>query len=290
MSRAVTRSSLQQTAARLAAGALFLFAAAAGAQQAAPTPADYQPVIGQQGKDVIWVPTTPMILERMLRMAQVTPRDLVVDLGSGDGRIAIAAAKDFGARARGLEYNPDMVALSKREAVKAGVADRVTFEEADIFKADFTNATVVTMYLLPNLNRDLRPILLKMKPGTRVASHQFDMGEWEPDEQCDLAGRQCFFWIVPAQVGGTWKVKAGGAEHEIALKQTFQKVAGFANVANGKSSLREPMLRADHLRFSLIDDKGVQHDFDGTVSGTSFKGAMRTGTRSVPFEATRIGD
>jgi SAM-dependent methyltransferase len=247
-------------------------------------------VVGQQGKDVIWVPTTPMILERMLRMAQVTPRDLVVDLGSGDGRIAIAAAKDVGARARGLEYNPDMVELSKRDAIKAGVADRVSFEQADIFKADFSNATVVTMYLLPNLNRDLRPILLKMKPGTRVASHQFDMGEWEPDEQCDLAGRQCFFWVVPAQVGGTWKLKAGGTEYEVALKQTFQKVSGMANVANGKSGLREPMLRADHLRFSLVDDKGVLHDFDGVVNGTSYKGSMRTGTRSVPFEATRTGD
>jgi SAM-dependent methyltransferase len=290
MSLRVTRSRFQQTAARLAAGALLVLAATAGAQTAAPTPADFQPVIGQQGKDVIWVPTTPMILERMLRMAQVTPRDLVVDLGSGDGRIAIAAAKDFGARARGLEYNPDMVELSKREAIKAGVADRVSFEQADIFKADFSSATVVTMYLLPNLNRDLRPILLKMKPGTRVASHQFDMGEWEPDEQCDLAGRQCFFWVVPAQVSGTWKIKAGAAEHEIALKQTFQKVSGFATVANGKSSLREPILRADQLRFSLIDDAGVQHDFAGQVSGTSFKGTVRNGTRTVPFEATRTSD
>ena len=282
--------SARLAACAFAALALALGATGAGAQQAATPASTFEPVVGQQGKDVIWVPTTPMILERMLRMAQVTPRDIVVDLGSGDGRIAIAAAKDFGARARGLEYNPDMVALSKREAIKAGVADRVTFEEADIFKADFSNATVVTMYLLPNLNRDLRPIILKMKPGTRVASHQFDMGEWEADEQCDLAGRQCFFWIVPAQVGGTWKIKSGAAEYEVALKQTFQKVTGLVNVANGKSSLREPMLRADHLRFSLVDDKGVQHDFDGRVSGTSLKGTMRTGARSAPFEATRTGD
>ena len=287
-----------KTLLHLAAAACLCAATLAGAQSANPAAnADYQPMIGQDGKDVIWVPTTPMIIDRMMRMAQVTPRDLVVDLGSGDGRVAIAAAKDFGARARGLEYNPDMVALSRREAAKAGVAERVSFEEADIFKSDFSSATVVTMYLLPTLNLELRPTLLKMKPGTRVASHQFDMGDWEPDEQADLAGRQCFFWIVPAQVGGTWKFKTAASstyttrEFEISLKQTFQKLSGWQTVTNGKSGLRQPLLRADQLRFALVDDKGVEHEFEGQVNGARITGQVRSaGGRPASFEATRIPD
>ena len=272
-------------------------ASLAQAQTAKPPAAsDYQPQVGQEGKDVIWVPTPPMIIERMLRMAQVTSRDIHVDLGSGDGRIAIAAAKDFGARSRGLEYNPDMVALSQRDAAKAGVAQRATFEQADIFKADFSNATVITMYLLPNLNLQLRPILLKMKPGTRVASHQFDMGDWEPDEQADLAGRQCYFWIVPAEVAGTWKLRAaassgGPREFEVQLKQNFQKITGTHPVANGRSGLRESRLRADQIHFALVDDRGVLHDFEGTVSGTKISGQIRSaGGRPVAFEGSRTGD
>ena len=278
--------------------AVTLAAPLAQAQPAKPAAgANYEPQVGQDGKDVIWVPTTPMIIERMMRMAQVTPRDLVVDLGSGDGRVAIAAAKDYGARARGLEYNPDMVALSKREATKAGVADRVSFEQADIFATDFSNASVVTMYLLPNLNLQLRPTLLKMKPGTRVASHQFDMGDWEPDEQADLSGRQCYFWIVPAQVSGNWKVKTAATsavitrEFELTLRQSFQKVSGTHTIPTGKSSLREPRLRADQLQFALVDDKGVMHEFDGTVAGTKISGHVKSaGGRAIPFEAMRVAD
>jgi SAM-dependent methyltransferase len=269
-------------------GAMMLVGTAAQAQPAKPV--EYTPQVGQDGKDVIWVPTPPMIIERMLRMTQVTKNDIVVDLGSGDGRVAIAAAKDFGARARGLEYNPDMVALSNREAAKAGVAGRATFEQADIFKSDFSNATVVTMYLLPNLNLQLRPTLLKMKPGTRVASHQFDMGDWEPDEQADLAGRQTYFWLVPAEVGGTWKFRSGGLERDVTLKQTFQKITGTHKVENGSSTLREPRLRADQIRFALLDDKGVLHEYEGTVAGTKITGNVRSNGKTAPFEATRTGD
>jgi SAM-dependent methyltransferase len=150
---------------RLTALALACLCAAPASAQGAPVAADYKPAIGQDGKDVIWIPTESNMIERMLRMAQVTPRDLVVDLGSGDGRVSIAAAREFGARARGLEFNPDMVALSRREAQQAGVAERVKFEEADIFKSDFSDASVVTMFLLPELTLRLRPTLLKMKPG-----------------------------------------------------------------------------------------------------------------------------
>jgi SAM-dependent methyltransferase len=297
-SKPVQQQLHKQTALAFLRAAALACLCAAGLAQAQPAkPAEYTPQVGQDGKDVIWVPTPPMIIERMLRMTQVTPRDLVVDLGSGDGRVAIAAARDFGARSRGLEFNPDMVTLSKREATRAGVADRVSFEEADIFKTDFSNATVVTMYLLPNLNLQLRPTLLKMKPGTRIASHQFDMGDWEPDETADLAGRQTHFWLVPAEVAGTWKVRttaasaAGAREFDLALKQTFQKISGTHAVANGRSGLREPRLRADQIRFALVDDKGALHEFEGTVAGTKITGHVRSGTgKPAPFEATRTGD
>jgi SAM-dependent methyltransferase len=196
---------------------LNVFAAVAGLWLSAgtlhaQTSKTYEPSYGQEGKDVIWVPTQPPTIERMLRMAQVTARDTVVDLGSGDGRIAIAAVKDFGARAFGFEYNPDMVEYSKREAEKAGVSSKVEFRKADIFETDFSYATVITMYLLPHLNVKLRPIILSMKPGTRVVSHQFDMAEWKPDEVSDSSGRRINFWLVPAQVEGDWKLNLPGRD------------------------------------------------------------------------------
>lgn len=277
----------------LAAGAAILLATAACAQTAPGSASAYEPVVGQDGKDVIWVPTQPKMVERMLRMAQVTPGDLVVDLGSGDGRIAIAAARDFGARARGLEYNPDMVALSIREAAKAGVSGRVSFEQADIFKADFSTATVVTMFLLPGLNMELRPLLLKMKPGTRVVSNQFDMGDWVPDEQADLLGRLSFLWIVPAPVAGTWKFNLAGTagNFDISFKQIFQRIGGWVVVENGKSTLRDAWLSGDRLRFALVDDKSVLHEFDGRIKGNTISGSERSGSAApIPFTAQRVGE
>lgn len=263
----------------------------AQAQTAPPADAskEFVPVIGQNGKDVIWVPTQQATVERMLRMAQVTPRDIVVDLGSGDGRIAITAAREFGARARGLEYNPDMVALSRREAARAGVSDKVKFEQADIFKADFSEATVVTMFLLPALNLQLRPILLKMKPGTRVASNQFDMGDWLPDEQADLGGRLAHFWIVPAQVGGTWKLDIPATrQFDILLSQNFQRLIGSAAIAGGRGTLRNPLLDGARLRFELVDDKGLLFEFDGKVDGRRISGNVRiAGGAPAPFTGER---
>ena len=149
----------------------------------------FTPQVGQSGKDVIWVPTPDALVDRMLRMAQVTPDDFVVDLGSGDGKIVIAAARDFKARSLGVEFNPDMVTLSRRNAETAGVAGRARFEQGDIFTFDYSAATVVTMYLLPGLNLRLRPQLLKMRPGTRLVTHQFTMGSWEPDDSATVENR-----------------------------------------------------------------------------------------------------
>jgi SAM-dependent methyltransferase len=188
----------------------------------------YEPQSGQAGKDVIWVPTPQALVDKMLDMAQVTPRDYVIDLGSGDGRTVITAAKR-GARAHGIEYNPDMVELSKRNAEKEGVAGKATFVKADIFASDFSQATVITLFLLPTLNLKLRPTILNLKPGTRIVSNSFNMDTWEPDETAVLGEKfnctsfcTAYFWVVPAKVAGSYKTPHG----DVTLKQTFQMLEG----------------------------------------------------------------
>ena len=202
-----------------------LFAAGhALAQSANPA---YEPSVGQDGKDVVWVPTPQVVVDKMLDMAKVTSKDFVMDLGSGDGRTVITAAKR-GARAVGIEYNPDMVALSRRNAEKAGIKGKAEFRQADLFATDFSQATVVTMFLLPDINLKLRPKILEMKPGTRVVSNTFSMGDWQPDAKADLhdtcGASYCtvLFWVVPAKVAGTHKLPQG----ELVLKQEFQTLTG----------------------------------------------------------------
>ena len=253
----------------LAAG-FFLAATSLQAQ----TSKTYEPSYGQEGKDVIWVPTQPPTIERMLRMAQVTARDTVVDLGSGDGRIAIAAVKDFGAKAFGFEYNPDMVEYSKREAEKAGVGGKAEFRKADIFETDFTYADVITMYLLPHLNVKLRPIILNMKPGTRVVSHQFDMAEWKPDEVSDANGRRINFWLVPAKVEGDWKMNLPGRDYTLTLRQEFQMISGWIAPGPGQMGLRDAALTGSAIRFSLVDEQGKLLAFNGRVDGDRLSGTV----------------
>jgi hypothetical protein len=235
----------------------------------------FEPQVGQSGKDVIWVPSPDDVVERMLAMAQVTPNDFVIDLGSGDGKIAIAAARKFGARSLGIEYNPDMVKLSQDNARAAGVAEKASFRRADIFATDFTQATVVTMYLLPNLNMKLRPQLLQMRPGTRVASHSFSMEDWEADEISTLDGRRAYFWVVPAQVMGGWSLDAGGQKADINLEQTFQKIHGTVQLGQIHAGLRDARLRGAGIGFSYVDAAGVRRDFTGTVNGKTMEGSFR---------------
>jgi precorrin-6B methylase 2 len=206
----------------------FAFSAAACAQ-AQKAPSTYEPVSGQEGKDVVWVPTPQVVVDKMLDLAAVKPGEFVMDLGSGDGRLVITAAKR-GARAQGVEYNPDMVALSQRNAQKEGVADKATFVKADLFQTDFSKADVITMFLLPSINLKLRPQILKLKPGTRIVSNTFDMGEWASDASeslgdkvgCNHSWCTALLWIVPANVAGTHKLPQG----ELALKQEFQMLSG----------------------------------------------------------------
>src|SRR5688572_30638212 len=225
-----------RTLAALIAAALFELPAVAqnaGKENAAK---EYTPQVGQEGKDVIWVPTPQALVERMLDMAKLTAKDIHYDLGSGDGRTVIAAAKR-GARATGVEFNPDMVALSERSAAREGVGGKARFINGDIFQVDFTDATVVTLYLLPSLNLKLRPTLLRMKPGTRVVSHAFSMDDWRPDQTDNVEGRTAYLWIVPAPVEGTWRWSVAGSgqkEYELVLRQQFQQVEGVVKLDNGK--------------------------------------------------------
>jgi len=234
----------------------------------------FEPQVGQAGKDVIWVPTPDEVVARMLTMAQVGPNDFHMDLGSGDGKIVIAAAKR-GAKALGIEYNPDMVKVAQDNAQKAGVAERAQFRRADIFATDFSQATVITLYLLPALNMKLRPTILAMKPGTRVASHSFTMEDWEADEVSTMDGRRAYFWIVPANVMGTWTLDAGGQKAEMTLEQTFQKINGTVALGNVQGGLREARMRGPQISFAYVDPSGMRRDFIGQVNGRQMQGTFR---------------
>ncbi|MGE5362347.1 MAG: class I SAM-dependent methyltransferase [Bacteroidales bacterium] len=242
------------------------------AGQQAPGQKPFTPEVGQNGKDVVWVPTSETLVAKMLDMAQVTPQDVVMDLGSGDGRTVIAAAKR-GARAIGIEYNPEMVELSKRNAAAAGVSDRTTFMKADLFETDLSQATVITMFLLPEINMKLRPKILELKPGTRVVSNSFTMEDWEPDETATVSDGctnwcTALFWVVPAKVDGTWRFPGG----ELVVKQQFQNFTGTLSLPNGSHTITDGKLRGDVITFTV---DGVVHT--GKVNGSRMSGTVKGG-------------
>jgi len=270
--------------------ATLLAAAALALPGAAPAQStEFTPQVGQEGKDVIWVPTPQALVEKMLDMAKLTPKDIHYDLGSGDGRTVIAAAKR-GAQAVGVEYNPDMVVLSERAAAKEGVAGKAKFIQGDIFETDFSHATVVTLYLLPSLNVKLRPTILKMKPGTRVVSHAFNMDDWQPDQTENVEGRTAYLWIVPAPVDGTWRWNGSGngpKEYEVALRQQFQKVDGTARLDGKPGQLHDFNLRGDQISFTVLDADGTRRDFSGRVSGNTMRGVVKQAAGEAKWSATR---
>lgn len=237
----------------------------------------YTPSVGQQGKDVVWVPTSQALVDRMLEMAQLTANDRLVDLGSGDGRLVITAAK-HGAISRGIEFDPDLVAMSKRAAQAEGVTERATFEQADIFESDFSDASVVTLFLLPSLNLRLRPTLLDMKPGTRVVSNSFAMEAWEPDESVEVkedCTNYChaYKWIVPAKVAGTWKI----GERELQLEQRFQVLDGTLSDGANQRRISNARLNGANITFSVdgqtysgkVDNKQMRGTIDGKTDWTA---------------------
>jgi hypothetical protein len=271
-------ASLARLAAVSCAGATLFVVCSALAQpkNRADCEATFKPQVGQSGKDVVWVPTPDELVDKMLRMAKATPQDYVIDLGAGDGKIAIAAAKSFGATSLGIEYNPDMVKLANCMVQVEGVTGKTKIIQGDIFKEDFSKANIVTMYLLPELNLCVRHRILSMKPGTRVASHQFTMGDWNPDETAEFDYRTAYLWIVPAKVGGTWAFKDNaGLQAGVMLNQNFQKISGEAAQGSAKQPLVGATLRGDQLTFAFNDDKGVTRTFTGTVKGNEVSGTLR---------------
>ncbi len=244
---------------------------------------------GQIGKDVMWLGTPDAMVAAMLKAAQTGPADFVADLGAGDGRIAIAAARDFGARALGIEYDPKMAALAARNAARSGVGDRVRVVEGDIFKEDVSRASAVTLYLLPELNLQLRPTILAMAPGTRVVSYQFTMAEWEPDQVIRGAPWEAYLWIVPATVAGRWRI-ADGAGSEVAtiqLAQQFQKVGGTIVVAGVPQPVLGATLTGRELRFSFVDRDGGLRAVRFDVDGDRASGESRLGEYAVRWTARR---
>ena len=263
--------SLLRFSAALAASLLL-----AGNLQAQDKKKEYEPQVGQAGKDVIWVPTPDEVVDRMLRMAQVKPEDYVVDLGAGNGKIAIAAAKNFGARSLGIEYDPEMAKHAQGNVEKAGVAARAKVVRGDIFVSDFTQATVVTMYLLPGLNLKLRPQILSMKPGTRVVSHSFTMDDWEADETSSFDGRRAYYWVVPANVMGSWSLEGSGVKAGITLEQKYQKIEGTVALPGAvQGGLRDARLSGFRISFSYVDNASVRREFTGTVTGGRMEGSFR---------------
>jgi hypothetical protein len=242
-------------------------------------PKPYEPTVGQEGKDVVWVPTPQSLVDRMLDLAKVTASDYVMDLGSGDGRTVITAAKR-GATAVGIEYNPDMVELSRRNATAAGVTAKATFMKADLYETDLSKATVITMFLLPEINMKLRPRILDLKPGTRIVSNSFQMEDWEADESSTVT-EDCttwctaYFWLVPAKVGaavpgkpdvleGRWQL----GQNKLSLTQKFQMLSGTL----GSQAISNARMRGANIEFSVGTTK-----YTGTVTGNSMSGKTSTG-------------
>lgn len=256
---------------------MILFSMVATAASAQATQKPYEPQSGQAGKDVVWVPTPQVLVEKMLDMGKVTPQDFVMDLGSGDGRTVIAAAKR-GATAMGIEYNPDMVDLSKRNAAAAGVTNKATFVKADLFETDLSKAQVITMFLLPSINEKLRPKILDLEPGTRIVTNSFTMGDWQAD-QSETVTDDCtswctaHLWIVPAKVEGTWQTPQGA----LTLTQQYQMITGTM----GGTAIAEGRLRGDQIEFSV---GGA--NYTGRVAGNSINGTL-TGGSGGSWTATR---
>jgi len=240
----------------------------------------FEPRVGQPGKDVVWVPSPQALVDRMLEMAKVGPGDVHFDLGSGDGRTVITAAKR-GATAFGVEFNPNMVNLARENAKAAGVSDRATFIEGDLFQADISKATSISLFLLPDINLRLRPKILDLRPGTRIVSNSFDMGDWTPDQTIQ-AGPECtswcraHLWIVPAKVQGTWKLPDGG---ELTLEQRYQVITGSLRVGPSNMTISTGKVIGDQITFTA----GTAQ-YTGRVNGNTIEGIAQT---STGWRATR---
>jgi hypothetical protein len=270
---------------RLATACVFVaaIACAHAAEQPAATEYAFEPVIGMPGKDVVWVPTPPKVVDYMLDVAKVSAQDYVIDLGSGDGRIVLAAAKR-GARALGVELNKDLVQLSAEEAARQGLSGRAEFRAQDMFQTDLSQASVLTTYLLPHLNVKVRPQLLRqMQPGSRVVTYAFHMGAWQPDAVSQIEGLTVHYYLVPAAAMGTWQWKHDGIgfarDYELEVEQRFQLIHGTASAKNSIAYLRDMTLAGDRIAFTLTEEAGsslAQTRYEGRITGDTITGTART--------------
>ena len=260
-------------------GAIVSLALALANPLAAVAQADdsWRPQRGQTGKDVMWLPTPDELAHRLLELARVGPNDLVYDLGAGDGKIAIAAAQRHGARAVGIEYNARLAAFAQREAERAGVADRVRIIQADLFQTDFSSATVLTLYLLDELNQQLRPRVLGMKPGTRVVSNSFAMGDWEPDQVIRVGSQVGYYWLVPANVAGEWQLEGlseTSGPAKLSLVQRYQRLAGTITLEGRTLPLLSPVIEGDRLSLRYVDASNLLKAVRLTVQADRLEGEM----------------
>ena len=238
--------------------------------------------------DVIYVPTPQEVVDRMLEMAQVKAGDFVIDLGCGDGRNVVTAAQKYGARGFGVDIDPERIKEAKENAQKAGVSDKVDFRVANLFETKISDANVMMMYLLSTINLKLRPrILDELKPGSRIVSHAFDMGDWKPDERDTVGYRNVYLWIVPAKVEGKWNVKAGEQAFSLDIKQKFQELEGTATVNGKPAPVRDARLKGDEITFVVDLGEGKATTFTGKVDGNSIKAAPVQGGTGPDWQATK---
>jgi SAM-dependent methyltransferase len=257
-----------------------------------------RPQRGQTGKDVMWLPTPDELVHRLLEVAKVGPNDLVYDLGAGDGKIAIAAARRHGARAVGIEYNAKLAAFAQREVERAGVADRARILQGDLFQTDFSQATVLTLYLLDELNQQLRPRVLQMRPGTRVVSNSFAMGDWEPDQIIRVGTQVGYYWLVPANVAGDWLIEGlpgSGTPTRLSLTQRYQRLAGTLEIDGRTVPVLGPTIAGASLEWRYIDGsdllKGVRLELKSDrLEGEMVPpfGMVESIAESLPVRGTRI--
>ena len=247
----------------------------------------YQPFIGQSGKDVVWVPSPDQLIDKMLKTAKVTEKDIVYDLGAGDGKIAIAAALNYGAKSTGIEFNPEMAALAQRNVERAGLKDKVRIINGDIFVEDFSSATVVTLYLLPELNLKLKPILQKMKPGTRVVSNSFTMGEWEADEVIESDRGRGYFWIIPAIMTGEWNLQLAGKTAQLSINQRDQKFTGTLKLGSETFQVINGLLRAGDFTFEYQRPDRSIVKVSGTIEGATIKAQQQILSAAVMITGQR---
>jgi len=282
---------------RILCASLAAAAIATQAAEQAATEYAFEPVIGMPGKDVVWVPTPPQVVEHMLDLAKLTKQDFVIDLGSGDGRIVLAAARR-GARAMGVELNKDLVELSNEEAARQGLSERAQFRVQDIFQTDLSQASVLTTYLLPHLNVKVRPQLLRqMKPGSRVVTYSFHMGAWQPDAVSQVNGLTVHYYVVPAAAMGTWRWQHDGIgfarDYEMDVAQRFQLLSGSARAKNSVAYLRDMKLEGDRITFTLTEEAGsalAQTRYEARIDADTMSGTARTNNQPEPkrWSARRV--